>query len=70
MSVTKLLQRVVTPEIKVRRGSLLEMKDMKKQVASDLHNYTHGITSDPLTQLAIIFAAMVCNGVLDYHSRD
>lgn len=59
MSVTKLLQRVVTPEITVRRASILDAKDMKKQVASDLHNYTHGITSDPLTQLAIIFAAMV-----------
>lgn len=34
---------------------LAKMKDAKK-VASHLHNYTHGINSDPITMLAILFS--------------
>jgi class 3 adenylate cyclase len=56
MSVNKLLQRIVAPEMKVRRRSL-QMGG--KELASDLHHYTYGITSDPLTQLAIVFAALI-----------
>ena len=31
----------------------------KKDVASELHDYTFGITSDPLTQFSIILAAVI-----------
>ena len=60
MSVAKLLQRVVAPEIRARRRSLV-CKDASKteQMASDLHTYTYGITSDPLTQFAVVFAALI-----------
>lgn len=32
---------------------------MKKLIASDMHNFTHGITSDPLAQFAVVFGAMI-----------
>lgn len=63
MSVNKLLQRVVAPDLKVRRRSLTMMTSegpkANEQMASDLHHYTYGITSDPLTQLAVVFAALI-----------
>jgi len=60
MSVNKLLQRVVAPDITFKRRSLqMTDRSFKKQVASDLHAYTYGITSDPLTQFAIVFSALI-----------
>jgi hypothetical protein len=60
MSVNKLLQRVVAPELTFKRRSLqMDGNSLKKQIASDLHNYTYGITSDPLTQFGIVFAALI-----------
>jgi class 3 adenylate cyclase len=51
MSVVKLLNRIIIPE---------ESRDGKKhQVASTLHDYTYGITSDPLTHFACVFAALI-----------
>eukprot|EP00934_Nitzschia_sp_Nitz4_P002211 Nitzschia sp. Nitz4//scaffold363_size14950//383//8108//NITZ4_008904-RA/size14950-snap-gene-0.0-mRNA-1//1//CDS//3329549257//2211//frame0 len=54
MSVTKLLSRVVSPE--VRLG-----EDNANYVASneELHAYTYGITSDPLAQFAVVFSALI-----------
>ena len=55
MSVTKLMARVVTPET-------IDYKDMSykiKAASSTLHQYTYGITSDPLTQFAIVFSALI-----------
>lgn len=46
MSVTKLLGRIVVPDI--------NSGDEK-----DLHDHTYGITSDPLTQFAVVFSAML-----------
>jgi hypothetical protein len=52
MSCQKILNRVVAPEdVNYRRDSI-------NAVASDLHEYTFGITSDPLTQLAIMIATL------------
>jgi 3'5'-cyclic nucleotide phosphodiesterase len=34
-------------------------KQQQQQIASDLHNYTYGITSDPLTQFAVVFGALI-----------
>ena len=53
-SVTKLLARVVTPES-------IDYDDLcyKKQGANDLHEYTYGITSDPLIQFACAFSALI-----------
>jgi hypothetical protein len=50
MSVNKLLLRVVQP------GSNFNPNGKNQ---ADLHNYTYGITSDPLTQFGVIFAALI-----------
>jgi hypothetical protein len=52
MSANKLLSRVVQPD------AVLDNKS-KRNMLSNLHDYTYGITSDPLTQFAIIFSALI-----------
>ena len=50
----KLLQRVVEPN-----NAFNKKGKNTTEVASDLHNYTFGITSDPLTQFGILFSALI-----------
>jgi 3'5'-cyclic nucleotide phosphodiesterase len=50
MSVNKLLMRIVTPDLEVPESA---------DAASHLHHFTHGINSDPITILAIIFSAVI-----------
>jgi class 3 adenylate cyclase len=50
MSVVKLLSRIVVPDIGEETG---------KDMASTLHGHTYGITSDPLTQFACVFSALI-----------
>ena len=53
MAVHKFLARIVTPDdIDYGRKNVSE-------IASDLHDYTFGIISDPLTHFAILFSALV-----------
>lgn len=52
MSANKLLNRIVIPEH-------VDYERESNDIASDLHDYTYGITSDPLTQFAIVFSALV-----------
>ncbi|CAB9505204.1 Receptor-type guanylate cyclase gcy [Seminavis robusta] len=53
MSVVKLLSRIVNPiEVSTREGT-------NDQIASELHDHTFGITSDPLTQFACIISALI-----------
>jgi hypothetical protein len=63
MSVNKLMQRVVTPEGAFKKKTKKEKKEKSKmnaeEIASNLHNYTFGITSDPLTQFGILFSALI-----------
>jgi hypothetical protein len=49
MSVSKLLSRIVAPDI--------DAED--KDVAENLHDHTYGITSCPLTQFAVVISALV-----------
>jgi 3'5'-cyclic nucleotide phosphodiesterase len=52
-SANKLLARIVRPDdVNYHRKSV-------KAIASDLHDYTFGITSDPLTHFAILFATLI-----------
>ena len=53
-SMTKLLSRVVTPET-------IDYQDMtyKKKGEAALHEFTYGITSDPLIQFACAFSALI-----------
>jgi len=46
MSVRKLLGRIVAP-------------DLEGDDARELHDHTYGITSDPLTQFAVVFSALL-----------
>jgi len=45
LSMIKLLKRIVSPELGVSE--------------SDLHDHSYGITSDPLTQFAVVFSALI-----------
>ena len=60
MSVTKLLGRIVAP------SDVLNKLDSREanpgDLASSLHDNTYGITSDPLTQFACVFSALVHDG--------
>jgi Adenylate and Guanylate cyclase catalytic domain len=58
MSVTKLLSRIIAPDGK----NLVGKDDEVGNVAARLHDHTYGITSDPLTQFACIFAALIHDG--------
>jgi 3'5'-cyclic nucleotide phosphodiesterase/Adenylate and Guanylate cyclase catalytic domain len=60
MSVNKLLQRVVDAENVVNmRKARAKKNGVQQKIASVMHNYTFGITSDPLTQFAIVFSALI-----------
>lgn len=64
MATDKFMNRIVTPDIDetVQHG-----KDHAK-LASTVHDYTHGINSDPITLLAIIFSALVHDGKVTFAS--
>jgi hypothetical protein len=52
MCVDKYITRIVTPD--------LDEHDMREGgLASKLYDYTHGISSDPVTLLAIVFSAFI-----------
>ena len=53
-SVTKLLGRIVAPEV-IDYDNLT----YRKKENAVLHYYTYGITSDPLTQFAVAFSALI-----------
>ena len=55
MSVTKLLSRIVAPS-----EVLDDYPDLTKcNLSMTLHDHTFGITSDPLTQFACVFSALI-----------
>lgn len=59
MSVNKLMQRVVAPQSQNNVFKKKGSKTNNQELASELHNYTYGITSDPLAQFAILFSALI-----------
>jgi 3'5'-cyclic nucleotide phosphodiesterase/Adenylate and Guanylate cyclase catalytic domain len=62
MSVSKLLSRIVAPE-RVLDGNNDDSTENSGRVlssfASSLHDHTYGITSDPMTQFACVFSALI-----------
>lgn len=58
MSVNKLLSRVVTPDI-AAPNNFETLRRGRDEVAAEIHNFTHGITSDPMAVFAIVFAALI-----------
>lgn len=64
MSVVKLLSRIVAPsdlefEENPSGGSRRTLNVEQNRIASTLHDHTYGITSDPLTQFACAFSALI-----------
>ncbi|CAB9525101.1 Receptor-type guanylate cyclase gcy [Seminavis robusta] len=60
MSVVKLLSRIVAPtDLDVVDDENVNEKAFMKSVASKLHDNTYGITSDPLTQFAVVLSALI-----------
>ena len=51
MSVSKLLSRIVAPDVPEDAG--------EEDMGAALHDYTYGITSDPLTHFAVVLAAFI-----------
>jgi class 3 adenylate cyclase/hemoglobin-like flavoprotein len=56
MSVTKLLSRIVAPDSILSSSACGENQD---EVLKQVHEYTYGITSDPMTQFAAVVAALI-----------
>lgn len=54
MSVSKLLSRIVAPNIDKET-----LSTVKQQEELILHDHTYGITSDPLTQFAVVLSALI-----------
>ncbi|CAB9515699.1 Receptor-type guanylate cyclase gcy [Seminavis robusta] len=63
MAVSKLLGRVVSPDIGL--DAFKKGEDAHRRVLSHIHDYTHGINSDPLTLFGIVYSAMIHD--LDHH---
>merc|ERR1711933_21359 len=59
MSVSKLLARIVAPDEVMNDESASNTRKSTKVFASALHDHTYGITSDPLTQFACVFSALI-----------
>lgn len=60
MSVVKLLSRIVAPDIDYPEESAISSERKRNQMlAAKLHDHTYGITSDPLTQFAVVFSALI-----------
>ena len=59
MSVSKLLGRVVSPELSSLHGESVSDRRARNHVAAQIHDFTHGLTSDPLASLALVFTALI-----------
>ncbi|KAL7568291.1 hypothetical protein ACA910_022628 [Epithemia clementina (nom. ined.)] len=57
MSVSKLMSRIIAPELSSHDVSL--HLNGNKSMESALHDHTYGITSDPLVQFACVFSALI-----------
>ncbi|GKY96337.1 hypothetical protein MPSEU_000593400 [Mayamaea pseudoterrestris] len=59
MSVAKHLKRIVAPDIEFSAEERKAAIKSKGDAMAILHDYTHGINSDPLTHFAILFSGLV-----------
>jgi 3'5'-cyclic nucleotide phosphodiesterase len=58
MSVSKLLNRIVSPELSEKEIELANAKGARG-LEMQLYHSTYGIISDPMAQLAIVFSALI-----------
>jgi hypothetical protein len=60
LSANKLLKRIVMPDdVDYRRDSQQKEIEKVKSIATDLHKHTYGLSSDPVTQFAVVFSALI-----------
>ncbi len=59
MSVSKLLRRIVAPDLISSNSGVLESRKGRHDIAAEIHNFTHGLTSDPMASFAIVFSALI-----------
>lgn len=57
MSVTKLLSRIVAPDDILMKEEGANHED--HEILKNVHDHTYGITSDPLTQFAVVLSALI-----------
>ena len=55
MSILKLMSRIVAPDNVLRNAD----REANDDVDENLHDYTYGITSCPLTQFAVLLSAVI-----------
>ncbi|GKZ01341.1 hypothetical protein MPSEU_001085100 [Mayamaea pseudoterrestris] len=58
MSVAKHLKRIATPELEFNEDDKKACKSKGAAMAL-IHDYTHGINSDPITHFAIVFSGLI-----------
>jgi hypothetical protein len=58
MSVNKLLKRIVAPELSTEQLEQAK-KNGNKDLAFHLHDFSHGLVSDPMAVFAITFSALI-----------
>jgi 3'5'-cyclic nucleotide phosphodiesterase len=60
MSAVKLLSRIVVPaDLDFDDTKVTNDKKHQRAMASKMHDHTYGITSDPLTQFAVVLSALI-----------
>lgn len=59
MAVLKHMGRIITPSEIGTRASDDDNERVDRKLAAALHDHTYGITSDPLTQFACVFSALI-----------
>ena len=55
MCIDKFIKRIVAPDLDLEQIK----KSNSKEIASQLHDYTYGINTDPLLPLALIFSGLI-----------
>jgi hypothetical protein len=58
MSVIKHMNRIIAPK-EFMSDDAVRPLDQSEKIAAALHDHTYGITSDPLTQFACVFSALI-----------
>jgi hypothetical protein len=63
MAVTKLISRIEVSDFHAAENQEVDdapqEAEVTERIATHLHNHTYGITSDPLTQFAVVLSALI-----------
>ncbi|GKY96214.1 hypothetical protein MPSEU_000581300 [Mayamaea pseudoterrestris] len=59
MSISKHLKRIATPELEINDDEKKACSKSKEAAMALIHDYTHGINSDPITHFALVFSGLI-----------